>query len=432
MKRYININVLEAAKIRIAKSFDLFDKYYVSFSGGKDSTVLLHLVMQEAVKRGKKVGVLIIDLEAQYSDTIKHIHDCVKMYQKNIDLHWVCAELLLRNAVSNFEPKWCCWEDQKKDEWVRDKPSMCADLNQYDFYSPKMEFEEFMVLFGEWYSNGEKTAAFIGIRSDESLHRYRAIVANKSNLTMNGHKWTTKISNNLYNAYPIYDWKTEDVWVFFGKNKHLPSNNIYSKMSLAGVPISQQRLCQPYGDDQKKGLWLYHLLEPETWSKLVLRVSGANSGALYIQETGNINGYRKVEKPPNMDWKDFTNFLLRSLPAKTQNNYRHRFKKFIAGWKKRGYETIPDEAPANLEAKCWVPSWRRMARCILRNDYYCKGLGQTQPLSESYQKFKAIQLKNKIEKKMKDEKKKINETILMFEEEHQGEEMYENYNNPEY
>jgi len=157
------------------------------------------------------------------------------------------------------------------------------------------------------------------------------------------------------------------------------------------------------------------VLEPETWSKLITRVSGVNSGALYIQETGNINGYRKVEKPENMTWKEFTNFLLRSLPKKTQDNYRFRFKKFIAGWKKRGYKVIPDEAPNNLETKCWVPSWRRMARCILRNDYYCKGLGQTQPKSEAYQKFKSIQLKNRLTKKIEEEQKQVKNTITLFE-----------------
>ena len=68
-------------------------------------------------------------------------------------------------------------------------------------------------------------------------------------------------------------------------------------MQMAGVKISQQRLCQPYGDDQRRGLWLYHILEPDTWFKLVNRVNGANSGALYIQENGNMTGYNKITKP---------------------------------------------------------------------------------------------------------------------------------------
>jgi predicted phosphoadenosine phosphosulfate sulfurtransferase len=413
MKKYINISVNDAAKKRIAKSFDNFPKLYISFSGGKDSTVLFHMVMKEAVKRNRKVGVLIIDLEAQYKDTINNINRCIKTYEENIDLHWFCGEILLRNAVSNFEPKWVCWDETKKDLWIRDKPSRAADLKQYDFYQPRMEFEELMVIFGKWYADGDLTGAFIGIRSDESLHRYRAIVSNKTNATISGYKWTTKVSSKLFNLYPLYDWKTEDIWVYLGRNKELSSNNIYSKMSQAGVPLSQQRLCQPYGDDQKKGLWLYQLLEPNTWTKLLNRVSGVNSGALYIKERGNINGNHSVTKPDKYTWQEYTNFLLSTMPDKTRNNYVARFKKFIVGWKKRGYETIPDEAPHELEVKCWVPSWKRMARSILRNDYYCKGLGQTQPKSEAYQKFKAIQLKNRLVEKVKI-KTSINKTIPLF------------------
>lgn len=417
MKKYINKSVLEASRERIAESFDMFDSLYVSLSGGKDSTVLFHLVMQEAIKRDRKVGVLIIDLEAQYTDTIKHLHTLVQMYKDNIKLHWVCAELLLRNAVSNFEPKWTCWDEEKKEIWVRDKPVYESDLSQYDFYIPKMEFEEFMVLFGQWYQEkeGTETGAFIGIRSDESLHRYRAIISDKVGLMKNDHHWTTKVSSGLYNLYPIYDWKTEDIWVFSGKYKNLPNNKIYSKMSLAGVPISQQRLCQPYGDDQKKGLWLYQILEPDTWSKLIDRVSGVNSGALYIQESGNINGSRHVDKPVDMSWQEYTNLLLSTLPKKTRDNYIKRFKKFMAGWYKRGYDEIPDKAPHDLEVKSWAPSWKRMARCILRNDYYCKGLGQTQPKSEAYKKFKSIQLNRRKKEKMEEEEKNINEQVKMFE-----------------
>jgi predicted phosphoadenosine phosphosulfate sulfurtransferase len=392
-KRYLIQNVLEESSDRIADAFDNFERLYISYSGGKDSTVMMHLVMREAIKRKRKVGVLIIDLEAQYEKTIEHIEEIIELYSDNIDLHWVCAELLLRNAVSDFQPKWTCWDAEKKDIWIRQKPKKESDLTQYDFYIPKMEFEEFMVLFGKWYAKDKKTAGFIGIRADESLHRYRAITATKKNLTYNGWKWTTKIAKNLYNAYPIYDWRTEDIWVFHSKNKDLCHNKIYDLMTMAGVKLSNQRLCQPYGDDQKRGLWLYHILEPNTWYKLLNRVSGVNSGALYIQEHGNINGYHDITKPNGHTWESYTNYLLKSLPINMQRHYKERFKKFIVGWKKRGYDKIPDEAPHCLEVKCWAPSWKRMARCILRNDYYCKGLGQSQPKSEAYEKYKAIKEK---------------------------------------
>ena len=399
-KFYINKNVLEASKERITKIFNDFEKYYIIFSGGKDSTVMTHLVLEEAKKRNKKVGLLIIDLEAQYKNTIEHIEEIIEKYKDNIDLHWFCGELLLRNAVSDFQPKWVCWDNDNKNIWVRDKPDKASDLSQYDFYVPKMEFEEFMVLFGKWYAKDKLTAGFIGIRSDESLHRYRAITSNKKNLTHNNYKWTTKLSKTLFNVYPIYDWRTEDIWIFHSKYKNLCHNKIYDLMTMAGVKLSNQRLCQPYGDDQKRGLWLYHILESDTWYKLLNRVSGVNSGSLYINEKGNINGYNNVTKPNNHTWESYCNYLLKSLPNKMQSHYKEKFKKFIVGWKKRGYKKIPDEAPHDLEVKCWAPSWKRMVRCILRNDYYCKGLGQTQPKSEAYEKYKSIKYKRKIESEL--------------------------------
>ena len=390
-KRYLDISVLEASKQRVVTLFNEFENIYISFSGGKDSSVMTHLILAEAIKRNRKVGLLIIDLEAQYKDTIDHVNIMVEEYKDNIELHWFCGELLMRNAVSNYEPRWVCWDESRKADWVREKPTLASDLNQYDFYIPKMEFEEFIILFGDWYSKthgGKMTAACIGIRADESLHRYRAIVSQKEGIMYKNLKWTTMINQNLYNIYPIYDWKTEDIWVFHGKYPALHHNHIYDKMNMAGVKLSQQRLCQPFGDDQKKGLWLYHILEPVTWGKLIARVDGANSGAMYIQENGNMTGYNQISLPAGHTWKSFCNMLLSTMPKKTSDHYRIRFEKFLSGWHARGYTTIPDEAPPELEAKCWVPSWRRLCKTILRNDYWCKNLGQTQPKSVAYGMFK--------------------------------------------
>lgn len=410
-KVYLKTSVLGESRKRIAKAFDMFEKLYVSFSGGKDSSVMLHLVMDEAKRRNRKVGVLIIDLEAQYADTVKHIEEMIEEYKDYIELHWFCGQLLLRNAVSNYQPRWVCWDEEKKDLWIREKPPLASNLSQYDFYVPKMEFEELMVVFGQWYSEGKKTGAFIGIRADESLHRYRAIVSRKDGLMADGQKWTTKVSSGLYNVYPIYDWRTEDIWVYHGRHPEKKHNRVYDQMTKAGVPLSNQRLCQPYGDDQRRGLWLYHILEPQTWYKLVVRVNGANSGALYINETGNMTGYNKITKPESHTWQSFCNLLLRTMPKKTRDHYVARFKKFIAGWKQRGYDKIPDEAPHELEVKCWAPSWRRMCKVLLRNDYWCKGLGQTQPLSDSYQKFKEIKAKRAEAKKIQTEQLKFTEGV---------------------
>lgn len=81
------------------------------------------------------------------------------------------------------------------------------------------------------------------------------------------------------------------------------------------------------------------------------------------------------------------------MPRKTNEHYRERFIKYFVGWKKRGYAIIPDEAPHDLEVKCWAPSWKRLCKVLLRNDHWCKSLGQTQPKSDAYLKFKEIKAK---------------------------------------
>lgn len=391
LRKYREVDVLTAARGRIAEVFDHFENVYISFSGGKDSSVMFHLVMEEAVRRNRVVGVMLIDFEAQYTATITHARQMFEMYRDNIDPHWICVPMLLRNAVTNYEPRWMCWEPGKESLWVREKPAWAKSVADYPFALPGMEFEEFIVLFAEWYGRGKPTAAFIGIRAQESFNRYcTTAVWNKEGRTFHGHRWTTKVVDEVYNVYPIYDWRTEDIWRYHARYPDKPHNTIYDRMNMAGVPLHQQRLCQPYGDDQRRGLWLYHILEPQTWFKLIARVNGANSGAIYIQESGNVMGYNEISLPPGHTWRSFCNLLLRSLPKKTREHYEVRFRKFIVGWKRRGYVEIPEEAPKELEASHWAPSWRRMCKVLLRNDWWCKGLGQTQPKSEAYQRFREM------------------------------------------
>jgi predicted phosphoadenosine phosphosulfate sulfurtransferase len=272
--------------------------------------------------------------------------------------------------------------------WVRQIPADAT--THYDWFVPRMEFEEFMVEWGRWYGGGARTAAMIGIRADESLHRLGTIVRWEQKPMWKGRRFTTGTGGNVYNVYPIYDWRTEDIWRFHARYPELPHNRIYDLMHKAGVPLSKQRLCQPYGDDQRQGLWLFHLLEPETWTLIVSRVNGANTGALYVQEQGNVAGYGKVTLPAGHTWKSYTNLLLASLPKPTREHFIRRFRSFIKGWEGRGYAEIPDCAPDVLESKQWAPSWRRMAKCLLRNDYWCKSLGQAQPKSDAWMEFKAI------------------------------------------
>lgn len=396
-KAPIGVSVLDAARDRIRYTFDHFEAIYVSFSAGKDSSVMFHLVMDEAIRRNRKVGVLLIDLEAQYQLTIEHAEQMFDHYKEHIDLHWVCLPIKLRNSVSNYEPVWCAWDPERREDWVRPMPSrlgVISDPSAFDFFEPRMEFEEFIELFAVWYAKGRDTAAFIGIRSDESLNRYRTIAGRKE--THFGKQWTTGIAPGVFNVYPIYDWHVSDIWKYHARFPDRLHNQVYDRMHLAGLSPSQMRLCQPYGDDQRRGLWLYHLIEPQTWGRVVARVNGANSGALYIEEKGNVTGYNKITLPPGHTWQTFCNLLLTTMPAITREHYTKRFRAWLKGWHDRGYrDGIPDYAPPELEKKYWAPSWRRMCKVLLRNDWWCKGLGMVQPKSPAYQRYMDIKRQRK-------------------------------------
>lgn len=391
-KIYLDENVYDASIKRIKYTFDNFEKIYLSFSGGKDSTVMLHLVMDEAIKRNIKIGLLIVDLEGQYKLTIDHMNKCIDMYKDFLDVYWICLPIHLRNAVSVFQPFWKCWDKEVKENWIRKIPLLgITDEKFFNFFRNGMEFEEFVPEFGEWYSEGKTCACLVGIRADESLNRFRTISSNKK-ITFNNKQWTTKVTDNVFNIYPIYDWKTEDIWTYHGKNKTKRHNELYDLMQKSGLSIHLQRICQPYGDDQRRGLYLFHLIEPETWAKVVSRVEGANSGSLYVQDTGNINGYGKITKPNHHTWKSFSELILNTLPKITSEHYKNKIYTFIKWWEERDYNNgLPDEAPSILENERIVPSWRRICKSLLRNDYWCKGLGFTQHKTEAYNKY--LQLK---------------------------------------
>jgi predicted phosphoadenosine phosphosulfate sulfurtransferase len=395
-KNYLTKNVYDAAVERVAWTFDNFERVYLSFSGGKDSTTMMHIVMDEARRRGVKIGVMFIDLEGQYKITIDHVRAMFDMYADCIDPYWICLPIHLRNAVSVYEPHWICWDESAKKSWIRELPDGCInDHNYFDFFREGMEFEEFVPEFGKMYAQGKTCACFVGIRTDESLNRYRTITS-KTKVKFKGEAFTTLVVESVYNVYPIYDWTTTDIWVYHAKFPLKPHNKLYDLMHMAGLTISQMRICQPYGDDQRRGLWLFHLIEPETWGRVVARVNGANSGALYVNESGNVTGYRKISKPEGHTWESFANLLIDSMPPKTKLHYKNKITVFVKWWMDRGYEEgIPDEADYKLEADRKVPSWRRICKSLLRNDYWCKGLSFTQTKSDAYSKYLKLMEKRK-------------------------------------
>ena len=385
-KIYQDISCYEAAKERFRMIFREFDRVCVSFSNGKDSGLMLNMAIDAAREAGKlPVHAMYIDMEAQYRHAIEFTH---RMFSRpEVTGWWVCLPIHLRNAVSQIQPYWIPWELSKRDAWVReypDNPHVVTDVNYFPFFRFGMEFEEFVPEFADWFSQGKKTAIVVGIRSDESLNRYRTI-RNERKVTYKDYAYTTKLNpdgeDEVYNVYPIYDFKTRDVWIANGKCGY-DYNKIYDVMYLAGVPLDKMRLCQPYGDDQRQGLYLFKILEPETWAKIVNRVEGANFGNRYTENDRTTLGNYKVNLPEGHTYESYAKFLLQTMPPYLAEHYSTKIKKFLAWWEKEGVTSIPDYADMRDEAKRKVPSWRRICKVLLKNDYWCKGLSFSQTKRE--------------------------------------------------
>ena len=417
MKTYNNKDVYTAAKERIEYIFDEFEHICVSFSGGKDSGTVLNMCIDEARKRKRKIGVLFIDLEAFYKKTIEFVERMLENNKDVLEPYWICLPMESPNSLSYLEPTWIWWDKEKEPIWVRPMPKkeyvINEENNPLDFYKKNMPFEEFIKHFGNWYGKGEKTATLVGIRTDESLNRFRAIAGTKS--MYKDKNYSTKVTKDVYNFYPIYDWSVEDIWTYNGKFQK-DYNKLYDLFYKAGVSIHKMRVDEPFGNEAKAGLSMFRVIEPDTWAKVVNRVSGANFGNIY---SGNKIMTAHYKLPKNHTWKSFTFFLLDTLPPEISEHYKIKFSKFIKYWVEKGCpvseehikimeETCPDaiinthefskrgkgdkevikftkvvdEIPG-VDNKDDVLTWRRMAMCIIKNDYTCKSLsfGMTKDLT---------------------------------------------------
>lgn len=388
-KRGLGVDVLTAARERVSWTFDNFPRIYCSFSAGKDSGVMTHLVCQEARKRGRKVGLFFLDWECQFSLTIDFARRMYAEYADCIEPYWFALPLKTWNATSTHEPEWTAWDPEKRNLWAREpEPISITDPSAVPFYYPGIMFEEMVPAFAKWYGQGEKTAAFVGIRAQESLNRFRTLARDKP--MFDGKAYTTNVIDDVWNVYPIYDWATEDIWTYHGKTG-TDYNKLYDRMYQAGMTIHSMRICEPFGDESRKGLWLYSVVEPDLWAKIVLRVNGANTGKLYSNVRGNVLGNHTITLPPGHTWESFAMSLLNSTPPKTAEHYRHKIAHYINWWRTRGYpDGIPDEVEIKLENSRKVPSWRRVCKTLLRNDYWCKYLDFSPTKTSAYAKYEAL------------------------------------------
>nr|WP_318382793.1 phosphoadenosine phosphosulfate reductase [uncultured Enterobacter sp.] len=385
-KQPLQENVLDASLTRITWALENFPHLCVSFSGGKDSTVMLHLAAQLARKYGKKIHVLFIDWEAQFTCTINHIEKMRETYHDVIEtFYWVALPLTTQNALSQFEPEWQCWQPGKA--WVRQPPpDAITDPHYFPFYQPGMNFERFVQHFADWFAAKRPAAMLVGIRADESYNRFLTISSARKQRYADDKPWTTATpQGNCWYVYPIYDWKTADIWTWFAKSGGC-YNRLYDLMYQAGVPLRYMRICEPFGPEQRQGLWLYHILEPERWANMCERVTGVHSGGIYAGQDNRFYGHRSLSKPEGHTWQSYAHFLLDSLPAPTADHYCNKIATYLHWYKKHGMAEIPDTQQGDTGAKD-IPSWRRICKVLLNNDYWCRALSFSPTKAGNYKRY---------------------------------------------
>ncbi|MCO5784427.1 phosphoadenosine phosphosulfate reductase [Citrobacter meridianamericanus] len=398
IKTPLDTNVFEAATARIDWIFSTFTRICISFSGGKDSTVLLHMVAIAARQYRRKFSILFVDWEAQFQHTIEHVFKMKKLYEDVTDeFFWVALPLTTVNGVSQYQPEWIAWEPGV--EWVRHPPYFAiTDEHYFPFYHHAMTFESFVKDFGTWYSRRKSAVVLTGVRADESLNRFWSVVTPRKLRYADDKPWTTASQDGIYYlASPLYDWKVKDIWIFHNNTAAL-HNTLYDLMFRAGVPLSNMRICEPFGPEQRRGLWLYHALEPETWAKVCVRVSGACSGAQYGNKNGGFYSVnKKTVKPEGYTWKSYVLYLLESMPPATADHYRNKISVYLRWCLAHGYpEGIPEEQEGDTGSRD-IPSWKRICRTLIRNDYWCRTLSFSPNKAHCYARYRERIQKNRKE-----------------------------------
>ena len=291
-------NVLDAVRKRISYLFDHYDNISLSFSGGKDSTALFHLVNAEAIKRDRKFILYFQDQEAEYQGTIDFVEWA--MTQPNVIPLWYQVPIFMTNAAS--QQQLFLWAWGEGEEWIREKHPIA--IHSIETMYPK-RFHKFNLWVGQNLKKLKgSSVSIIGLRAEESPDRRFVMFGEDSELF-----WLRR-KNTPHKAYPIIDWRYTDVWKYLIEN-NLKYNKVYDKMYMLGGNLKFFRVSNLVHEKAFRCLTDLQELEPETYDKLEKRLHGVHTAAIYGKE--NLV-YSIKSLPENFKtWKEYKDFLLSSI-----------------------------------------------------------------------------------------------------------------------
>jgi predicted phosphoadenosine phosphosulfate sulfurtransferase len=306
-------NVLDAAQKRITFLFDNYDNIQLSFSGGKDSTVLFHLLNEEAKHRNRKFIVYFQDQEAEYTATIDLIEWV--MQQPNVIPLWYQVPIFMTNAASHQQLFLWAWGENEK--WVRERNPIA--IHNIEGKYPK-RFHKFNLWVGQNLRKlPGRSISIVGLRAEESPDRRFVLFGEDSEMF-----WLRRI-NEPHKAYPIIDWKYKDIWKYLidGSFKY---NRIYDKMYMLGHDLRTMRVSNLIHEKAFRCLSDLQELEPNTYEKLEARLQGVHTAAIYSRE--NLM-YSIKELPERFrTWKEYKDFLLDSIHPDLKRLFEYQWSRF--------------------------------------------------------------------------------------------------------
>lgn len=347
-----SMNVVEAAKLRIKNVFSNGLPVYLSFSGGKDSICLAHVVyglIQSGVIDPKQLTLVFVDEEAIFPC----IEESVKKWRKKFMLagskfDWWCVEVRHFNCFNELteDESFICWDRNYKDVWVRTPPSFAK--RSHPLLNPGVD--SYQVFMPRVYQDG---IMLTGVRAGESVQRAQYM----SNLRM-GTKGIT--GKNM--IYPIYDWRDRDVWLYlYRENIDIPK--VYLYLWQSGVSKRRLRVSQFFSSDTAGSLVKMNEYYPNLMDRIIKREPNAYLATLYWDSEmfGRSTAQRKrAEGKSKKDYKALVSEMLFENPAKyfttknkllvakqyrrmfirldglaTQKHYKNMYESLIAGDPKR-------------------------------------------------------------------------------------------------